>query len=82
MELKTWKQLPDDDFTCIEVPSAKMVTIMELNGGRSIGTVSGKDLFYWIVAMPDDKMNTTFAVIRDLRIKGMKFDGVDDETEK
>ena len=79
MELKTWKQLPTDDFTCIDVPSRKMVEIMLLNSGRIIATVSGHNTFYWTVAIPDSRVEETITIIRDLRVKGMKFDGVENE---
>ena len=80
MELQTWKQLPSDNFTCVQVPSFKMMEIIKLNGGKQVGTVEGKGLFFYIAAVPDDKMDSTFSIIRDLRIKGMVFDGVGDET--
>jgi hypothetical protein len=80
MELKTWKRNPSDNFTIVEVPSRKMVEIMLLNGGRECGTISGRNIFFWMVSIPDDRMEETLTIIRDLRIKGMIFDGVTDET--
>jgi hypothetical protein len=79
MELKTWKQLPSDTFTCVEVPSFKMMEIMLLNGAREAGTISSRDFLHWIVQIPDDRKDSTFAIIRDLRVKGMKFDGIEPE---
>ena len=77
MELRTWKQLPEDDFTCVELPCRKMVEIVLLNGGKIFSTVSSTDYIHWVVTIPDDRMDSTFTIIRDLRAKGMKFDGMD-----
>ncbi len=55
---------------------------MLLNGGREVGTVTGSNYFFWIVAVPDDKLASTIDIIRDLRIKGMKFDNVNDDETK
>ena len=74
MELKTWKQLPTDNFTCVEVPSYKMAEIIQLSGGRFMYSISSVDFVHWAYAIPDDKMDYIFGIIRDLRSKGMKFE--------
>ena len=74
MELKTWKQLPDDNFTCVEVPSYKMGEIIQLSGGRFMYSISSVDFVHWAYAIPDDKLDSIFTIIRDLRSKGMEFE--------
>jgi hypothetical protein len=79
MNLKTWKYLSTDTETRVEVPYVKMVEIITLNGGRVVGTITSKDYVHYIVSIPDDRMQETFTIIKDLRAKGFPFDGIEPE---
>ena len=75
MDIKQWKRLPSDTVTQLEVPSYKAVSVIELNGGRTVGSAeSGGKILYWIVELDDSKIDSTFEILRDLRSKGMDFD--------
>jgi uncharacterized membrane protein len=83
MDMQIWKQSNSDKFSIINVPSYKAVTILQLNGGKVIATVNqGGEVLYWSVQIHDKMIEKTLAILKDLKLKGMKFDDIHDEDEK
>ena len=80
MDIHFWKQDKRDKMTICDIPSYKAVSIFELQGGKVIATVQRQGIIeYWSVQIEESKIEPLLKSLRELKQKGMRFDGDDTE---
>lgn len=77
MIINQWKRNPDDPFTVLEVPSKRASECLVMIGAKIVGykhKPSFVNTEFIMLHMPDALLEKGFALLRELKSKGIDFD--------